>query len=180
MRQQYFFTLFLDGIGASDQNITMRLLSRDGIDPVKDVKYKVVDSGASVLALRSGEIQAALLSDQFIQQFLDDGTLRVVRTITHDPDFKDECCCIHAVNLDFYENNPITVKKLTRAHEKAKEWILANREEAVRVLQENNWASHCEQIESPGAVIFIFADFLLSLLALDVFLFGTAIVYTSS
>ena len=130
-----------DGIGASDQNITMRLLSRDGIDPVKDVKYKVVDSGASVLALQSGEIQAALLSDQFIQQFLDDGTLRVVRTITHDPDFKDECCCIHAVNLDFYENNPITVKKLTRAHEKAKEWILANREEAVKVLQENNWAS---------------------------------------
>ena len=130
-----------DGIGASDQNITMRLLSRDGIDPVKDVKYKVVDSGASVLALQNGEIQAALLSDQFIQQFLDDGTLRVVRTITHDPDFKDECCCIHAVNLDFYENNPITVKKLTRAHEKAKEWILANREEAVRILQENNWAS---------------------------------------
>ena len=33
------------------------------------------------------------------------------------------------------------MKKLTRAHEKAKEWILANREEAVRILQENNWAS---------------------------------------
>lgn len=129
------------GIGGSDQNITMRFLLRDGIDPVKDVKYKVVDSGASVLALQSGEIQAALLSDQFIQQFLDNGTLRVVRSITTDDDFKNETCCIYAVAKDLCENSPIAVKKLTRAHEKAKDWILANREEAVRVLQENNWAS---------------------------------------
>ena len=142
------------GIGASDQNIVMRLLSRDGIDPVKEVKYKVADAAASVLALQSGEIQGALLSDQFIQKFLDDGTLRVVRTITHDPDFKDEACCIHAVNLDLYENNPITVKKLTRAHEKAKEWIMAHREEAVKLLQENNWASG-----DPDLVLKIFSTF---------------------
>ncbi len=143
-----------DGIGASDQNIVMRLLSRDGIDPVKEVKYKVADAAASVLVLQSGEIQGALLSDQFIQKFLDDGTLRVVRTITHDPDFKDEACCIHAVNLDLYENNPITVKKLTRAHEKAKEWIMAHREEAVKLLQENNWASG-----DPDLVLNIFSTF---------------------
>ena len=143
-----------DGIGASDQNIVMRLLSRDGIDPVKEVKYKVADAAASVLALQSGEIQGALLSDQFIQKFLDDGTLRVVRTITHDPDFKDEACCIHAVNLDLYENNPITVKKLTRAHEKAKEWIMAHREEAVKLLQANNWASG-----DPDLVLKIFSTF---------------------
>ena len=143
-----------DGIGASDQNIVMRLLSRDGIDPVKEVKYKVADAAASVLALQSGEIQGALLSDQFIQKFLDDGTLRVIRTITHDPDFKDEACCIHAVNLDLYENNPITVKKLTRAHEKAKEWIMAHREEAVKLLQANNWASG-----DPDLVLKIFSTF---------------------
>ena len=135
-----------DGIGASDQNITMRMLSHDGIDPLKDVKYKVTDSGASVLALQNGEIHAALLGDQFIQKFLDDGTLRVIRTITFDDDFIIEPCCIHAVNLDFYEQNPITVRKLTNAHEEASKWIMDNREEAVQVMQENQWASGEEDL----------------------------------
>ena len=104
-----------DGIGASDQNITMRFLANDGLDPLKDVKYKVAEPGAAVLAMKAGEIQCAILGDQFIQPFLKDGTLRVIRSLTHDDDFKIEACCIHAVNLDFYEQNPITVKKLTRA-----------------------------------------------------------------
>lgn len=129
-----------DGIGASDQNITMRFLSHDQIDPMK-VKYKVVDAGAAVLAMQSGEIQAALLGDQFAKKFLDDGTLRIIRSLTFDEDFKQEACCVHAVNLDFYEKNPITVLKLTRAHEKASQWIMDNREEAVKTLQANNWAS---------------------------------------
>lgn len=129
-----------DGIGASDQNITMRFLNHDGIDPRK-VKYKVVEAGAAVLAMRNGEIQAATLGDQFAKKFLDDGTLRIIRSLTFDDDFKKEACCIHAVSLDFYEKNPITVKKLTRAHEAASEWIMAHPEEAVKILQENHWAS---------------------------------------
>ena len=96
---------------------------------------------ASVLAMQNGEIAAALLGDQFAKQFLDNGTLRIIRSLTFDEDFKKEACCIHAVSLDFYNQNPITVKKLTRAHEKASEWMMNNREEAVKILQANNWAS---------------------------------------
>lgn len=129
-----------DGIGASDQNITMRFLSHDHIDPMK-VKYKVVDAGAAVLALQSGEIQAALLGDQFAKSFMEDGTLRMIRSLSFDEDFINEACCIHGVNKTFYEQNPITVKKLTLAHEKAKEWITNNREEAVKILLDNKWAS---------------------------------------
>ncbi|EEX48829.1 MULTISPECIES: ABC transporter substrate-binding protein [Jonquetella] len=130
-----------DGIGASDQNITMRLLAADGIDPLKDVKYKVVESGAAVLALESGEIQAILLSDQFARQFVDQGKIKAIRSITTDPDFERDCCCIHAVNLDFYKANPITVKKLTRAHEAAKKFICEHPDEAVEILKANGWAS---------------------------------------
>ena len=129
-----------DGIGASDQNITMRFLNRDKIDPMK-VKYKVAEAGAAVLAMQNGEIQAATLGDQFAKRFVDDGTLRIIRSLTFDEDFKKETCCIHAVSLDFYEKNPITVKKLTRAHEAASEWMMQHPEEAVKTLQANNWAS---------------------------------------
>ena len=128
-------------IGGSDQNITMRFLLRDGIDPVRGVKYKSTDSGAAVLAMQNGEIAAALLSDQFIQKFLENGTLRIIRSITFDDDFKDETCCVFAVSKAICENSPITAKKLTRAHENARKWIMSNREEAVRLMLDNKWAS---------------------------------------
>lgn len=129
-----------DGIGASDHNIAMRFLKRDNVDPNK-IKWRVAEAGVAVMAMQNGELQAALLSDQFAKGFVDDGTLKVLRSLTFDDDFKNEACCIHAVQTDFARENPITVKKLTRAHEAASKWMMENREEAVRVLQENNWAS---------------------------------------
>lgn len=128
-----------DGIGGSDHNITLRFLAKDDID-IKDVKVKVVESAAAVMAMQKGEVQAALLSDQFARGFLDKGELRIIRSLTFDEDFKTETCCIHAVHLDFYNANPITVKKLTRAHEKASAWMMENPEETVRILQANKWA----------------------------------------
>ncbi len=129
-----------EGIGASDHNIALRFFNKDQVD-FRSVRWRVVDSGAAVLALQHGEIAAALLSDQFAKQFLDNGTLRIVRSLTFDEDFKDETCCVHAVALDFYEQNPITVKKLTRAHEAASAWMTEHPEEAVQLLQEHRWTS---------------------------------------
>ena len=129
-----------DGIGASDHNIALRFLNHDNVDP-RNVKWKVVESGASILAMQNGEIAAALLGAQFAKQFVDNGTLRIIRSLTFDEDFKQETCCIHAVHLDFYNENPVTVKKLTRAHEAASEWMQAHPEETVKLLQSNNWAS---------------------------------------
>lgn len=130
-----------NGIGDSDQNIAMRFFSRDGISPFRDIKWKVVEAGVSIMGLQNGEIEAALLEDQFARRFLDDGTLRIVRSLTYDDDFKNETCCVHAVNLDFYNENPITVKKLTRAHEKASQWILDNVDESVRLLIDHKYVT---------------------------------------
>lgn len=130
-----------DGIGMSDQNITMRYLSKDGIDPQKDVKYKVVTNDAIIQAMQSGEVQAGNLSDQFAAPFVKDGTLRYIRSITWDEDFAHEPCCVHAINSDFLEQNPITSKKLTRAFRDACNWIEENKGEATDILLENKWAS---------------------------------------
>lgn len=129
-----------DGIGASDQNITYRFLNHDDIDPTS-VKYKVVEASACILAMQNGEIDAATLSDQFAKPFMDDGTIVPIRSLTFDDDFKQEACCVHAINTDFLKANPITSKKLTLAFEKASNWMLENPEEAVKILQENEWAS---------------------------------------
>lgn len=129
-----------DGIGGSDQNISMRFFNHDKIDP-RQIKWKVAEAGIAVMAMKKGEVQAALLGDQFAKKFLDSGELRILRSLTFDEDFKQEACCIHAVNLDFYNENPVTVKKLTRAHEAASAWMMEHPEEAVNTLQANKWAA---------------------------------------
>lgn len=129
-----------DGIGASDHNISLRFLNHDNVDP-KDVKFKPVETSAVILAMENGEVDGATLSDQYAKKFLDEGKLKIVRSLTFDEDFSKEACCVHAVNRDFYEANPITVEKLTRAHQNASDWIQDNQEEAVKILLENKWAS---------------------------------------
>lgn len=129
-----------DGIGSSDMNITMRFFNHDNIDP-NQVNFKAVTNDAVILAMQKGEVQAATLSDQFAKKFVDDGTLRYIRSITWDPDFAEEPCCVMAINSDFMKANPITSKKLTRAFRAASNWIEDNKEEAVDIMMENSWAS---------------------------------------
>lgn len=127
------------GIGNSDHNITLRFLNHDNVDP-SSVKFKNIDASAVVQAMQRGEVAGATMSDQFAQSFVDSGVLRHIRSLTFDDDFKQEACCIHAVNLDFYNANPITVKKLTHAHELASKYITEHPDESLDLMYENDWA----------------------------------------
>jgi NitT/TauT family transport system substrate-binding protein len=129
-----------EGIGTSDQNITMRFLNHDDVD-INAVNYKAVSNDAVIQALQSDEVQAATLSDQFAKTFLDDGTLVMIRSITFDEDFKTEPCCILTFNSDFFDKNPVTAKKFTRAFKAASDWIEENKQEAVQLMFDNNWSS---------------------------------------
>jgi NitT/TauT family transport system substrate-binding protein len=129
-----------NGIGNSSHNISLRFLGHDGLNP-KDFDFSHVETGAVILAMQRGEIDAATMSDQFAKKFVLDGTLRVIRSITYDEDFKREACCVLAVNGDFIRANPLTAKKLARAFRKASKWYENNKEEAVRILLDRGWTS---------------------------------------
>ncbi len=115
-------------------------MNHDGIDP-NEIVWKPVESSASILALQNGEIDSVILSDQFAEKFMNDGTLAVIRSLTWDDDFKKETCCIYAFNKDFNEQNPITAKKMTAALFEVSDYIAHNVKEATQVLFDNNWAS---------------------------------------
>ncbi len=129
-----------DGVGNSDQNIGMRFLGHDGVD-INTIDWKVVTTDAVVQAMQNGEVDAAILSDQFAKKFVDAGTLRVVRSLTFDADYQQEPCCIVAFNSDFIAENPVTAKKFTRAFRSASLWINENKSDALDLMFENNWAS---------------------------------------
>lgn len=128
------------GIGGSDHNITLRFLNKDEID-INSVNYKPVETAASIQAMEKGEVQAVLLSDQFAAPFVEEGTLTSIRSITWDEDFKDEPCCIHALNTDFVNENPELSKKIVSAVIKARHWTEDNNEAATDLLYEMDYAS---------------------------------------
>lgn len=129
-----------DGIGNSDHNIALRFLNHDNIDP-KDVKFVPVEGSASILALQNHEIDGVVLSDQFAEKFINDGTIKMIRSLTYDDDFKKEPCCVYAFNKTFVKENPITAKKMTKALFKVSDYIAEDVERATQVLFDNNWAS---------------------------------------
>lgn len=128
------------GIASSDHNITLRFFNHDGINP-DEVNYKPVELSASILALESGDIEGVILGDQFAELFLNDGTLKMVRSLTYDDDFSKEPCCIYGFNGDFAEENPLIVKEMCEAIEDVHKLITDKPEEAVKVLMDNNWVS---------------------------------------
>lgn len=126
-----------NGIGASDYNILARFFDKDGINPLTDVKLMQVENSACVTAMQNGEIAGALFSDTYAYKMVQDGTLRQVRSLLDD-DFKDEACCIVAMNTTFIKENPITAKKITECVKKAGDYMRENPEAAVQRLLDDN------------------------------------------
>lgn len=128
------------GIGSGDHNISLRFFAKDNVDQTK-VKFKPVESTALIQAMKNGEIQACVLSDQYAKEFIDKGIIRPIRSITWDDDFKIEPCCVLILNKKFVEENPITAAKITEAHRQASEWVEDHKEETADIVKANNWGS---------------------------------------
>lgn len=126
-----------NGIGGSDYNILARLFDKDGINPMEDINLVQVENSACVTAMQNGEIAGALFSDTYAYPMVADGTLKKIRSMG-DEDFKNEPCCVLAMNASFIKENPITAQKAAAAVQKASEWMRENPEEGVKMLMDDD------------------------------------------
>ena len=123
-----------NGIGASDYNITARLLLEAGINPLEDVTLTPVEQDACVAAMQNGEIDAALLSESFGYPLVQEGILKEIDSANGES--RDELCCIIMMNKEFVEQNPITAEKLASCVKKALKYMGENPEEATQKLMD--------------------------------------------
>lgn len=130
-----------DGYGESDMNIAFRLLDEYGINPMLDggdVEWVVIeDSAATVTAMQNGEVDASVFSDYFVLANYKDEMTNVV-SLTLDPAFQDEPCCVTAMNNDFIEQNPVHAKYVVMAIKRAGEYARLHSEDAVQLMFDNN------------------------------------------
>ena len=123
-----------DGIGNSDHNIVARLLDEYGVDPNNDIELLNVETSATIAAMENGEVDAAIFSDIWAYDMVQDGTLRPIISLTTDPAFQDEPCCVVAMNNKFIEENPVHAKYVTMAIKRAGMYNRLNAEDAVNFM----------------------------------------------
>ena len=149
-----------DGIGNSDQNIIYRMLDGDGIDPTTEVEYSnIEDSAATVAAMESGEVDAAIFSDYFVIANYKD-KMRKVCSITPIDGFEGEVCCVTAMNNDFIKDNPVHAKYVTMAIKRAGQYARLHPEEAVKIMYDTDkmTGEEADQLEFWNSLYFGLSD----------------------
>lgn len=127
-----------DGIGNSDQNICYRVLDKAGIDPTSEVEFlDIADNAATVQSMENGEVDATIFSDYFVlANYKDD--MRMLGSITYSDEFKDEACCVTAMNNDFIKENPVHAKYVVMAIKRAGEYNRLHAEDAVQAMYDTD------------------------------------------
>lgn len=98
------------GIGGVYHNIGYRFIANDGFVP-EDFTWKDFPADQTLLILQRGNADVAVFSDQLAEKWVQDGTLRRIRSLHEDKDFADEACCVFGFSGAFLAKNPVTSEK---------------------------------------------------------------------
>src|SRR5215212_3985499 len=127
------------GLGTPPFVFANRVIGAHGIDPSKEIQWKVFPAGELGLALDKGLVDAVANSEPIGSLLLADGKVRnIADQATDDPD-KDEYCCAVIVNGKFLRENPKAAAAATRAMLKGAKWVNTNPAAAARLSVEKKY-----------------------------------------
>ena len=101
-------------LGGPDKNFFSIQLSKQGIDPIKDVDWRVYPGNLLQLAVEKGEVQAFLASDPIAYLWLKDPAYKEVAS-NLDGEYKDKTCCIIGLRGSLVREEPQVARALTQA-----------------------------------------------------------------
>ena len=129
----------IPGMGTPPFIFATRVLGARGIDPRKEIVWRVFPAGELGLALDKGEVDAVANSEPIGTLLLADGKVRNIADQATDAPYKDEYCCAVIVNGKFLANNPKAAAGATRALLKGAKWVEANPRLAARLSVEKKY-----------------------------------------
>jgi NitT/TauT family transport system substrate-binding protein len=127
------------GLGTPPFMFATRVMANHGVDPSRDVKWRVYPAGELGLALDRGLVDAVADSEPIGSLLLAEGKVRNVADQAKDKPYSDEYCCAVLVNGPFLTKNPKASAAATRALLKAAKWVDANPLEAARLSVEKKY-----------------------------------------
>jgi len=129
----------VNGMGTPPFIFANRVLGAHGIDPAKEITWRVFPAGELGLALDKGEVDAVADSEPIGSLLVAQGKVKNVADQAQDAPYKDEYCCAVIVNGKFLAANPKAAAAATRALLKGAKWVEANPAAAARLSVEKKY-----------------------------------------
>ncbi|PYK30878.1 MAG: myristoyl transferase [Verrucomicrobia bacterium] len=136
------------GMGTPPFIFANRVLGANGIDPSKEITWRVFPAGELGLALDKGEIDALADSEPIGSLLIAEGKVKNVADQAQDAPYKDEYCCAVIVNGKFLKSNPSAAAAATRALLKAAKWVEANPAAAARLSVEKGYLASSPELNT--------------------------------
>jgi NitT/TauT family transport system substrate-binding protein len=127
------------GMGTPPFIFANRVLSAHGIDPGKEISWRVFPAGELGLALAKGDVDAVADSEPIGTLLTSDGKVRNVADQATEMPYSDEYCCAVLANGKFVAAKPMAAAAATRALLKGAAWVEANPEAAARLSVEKKY-----------------------------------------
>jgi NitT/TauT family transport system substrate-binding protein len=128
-------------IGVSDmsspgKNFFAIYLSKNGIDPDKDVSWRVYPANLLGVAVEKGEIQAIADGDPnlYVVQKKTTGLVDIASNLSGE--YRDKLCCVLGVRGTLVRSDKPTAAALTRAVVEASDYVANNPNDAAQVFSQ--------------------------------------------
>jgi NitT/TauT family transport system substrate-binding protein len=132
-------------LGAPDKNFFSIRLAKLGLDPAKDVDWRVFPADLLPVALQKGEVQAFSLSDPLGWVIRErDGLTEVATNL--DAEFARRACCVLGVRGSLIREDRPTAAALTEALLEAQDYVFAHPDEAAAIFAPNSPKATPEQL----------------------------------
>jgi sulfonate transport system substrate-binding protein len=129
------------GLGTPPFMFATRVMAARGLDPARDVQWRVYPAGELGLALDKGLVDAVADSEPIGSLLLAEGKVRTIADQAKDEPYKREYCCAVLVNGAFLKKDPKASAAATRALLKAAKWVSVNPLAAARLSVEKKYIS---------------------------------------
>lgn len=141
-------TIAVPGMGTPPFMFASRVLADNGIDPSREVNWRVYPAGEQGLVLERGLVDAVANSEPVGSLLLADGKVRNIADQAKDAPYKDEYCCAVLVNGKFLTKYPAASAAATRAILKAAKWVDANPAAAARLSVERKYIASTVELNA--------------------------------
>src|SRR5882724_6519343 len=136
------------GMGTPPFVFANRVFGTHGIDPAKDITWKVFPAGELGLAIDKGEVDAVCNAEPIGSLLLAQGKVRNVADQMTDAPYKDEYCCEVIANGKWVDANPDTAARATRALLKGAKWVETNPKAAAALAVEKKYLASTPELNT--------------------------------
>lgn len=136
------------GLGTPPFIFANRVLGARGIDPGKEIDWRVFPAGELGLALERGEVDAIADSEPIGTLLIAGGKVKNLADQAKDEPYSDEYCCAVIANGKYLSKNPRAVAGATRAMLKGAKWVQANPVAAAKLSVEKKYIASTPELNA--------------------------------